>query len=297
VNNESSAEFDFTLRDVITEGTQRGVSFFDAFQVLWTVYPDADCHAAVRVKQVSGIGGIDYFLQENKLYYVAGNDLIFCFPNGEDLTTLEGQGFADICIEQSTGKVFIGTFSGEILQTTVSKLETAIPNEQYDAVYPVDESIGQLTFDPQANTFYFTNGSEFINSRKAEDGAPTTQDQFDSSLPKTAVAFDVRNRRLYFAEQDATCNIVVVNPDQPDQPIAVFSVPCEDRIEGMDIDEQESDLVYTDGENVWIFSITNPATVTPLVTSYQKTMRKDDLDFSDPVEPPIGDVVIARYRD
>ncbi|HLF62355.1 MAG TPA: hypothetical protein VI603_01285 [Saprospiraceae bacterium] len=297
VDNESSTEFDFTLRDIITEGTQRAVSFFDAFQVLWTVYPDSDCHAAVRVKQVSGIGGIDYYRAANKIYYVAGNDLIFCSPNGENLTTLEGQGFADICIEQSTGKVFIGTFGGSILQTTINNLSNAIPNAQYDAEYPVDENIGQLTFDPTGNTFYFVNGSTLVNSREAAQGAPTNQDQFGSTLQKTAIAFDVRNRRLYFAEQGSPCNIVAVNPDQPDQPLAVYQVPCEDRIEGMDIDEQESDVFYTDGENVWMFSIANPTTIFPLVTSYSKTLRKGELNFSESVEPPIGDVVIARYQD
>lgn len=297
VDNESSTEFDFTLRDIITEGTQRAVLFFDAFQVLWTVYPDSDCHAAVRVKQVSGIGGIDYYRAANKIYYVAGNDLIFCSPNGANITTLEGQGFADICIEQSTGKVFIGTFGGSILQTTINNLSNAIPNELYDAEYPVDEFISQLTFDPQGNTFYFVNGNESVNSRLAEDGAPTNQNQFGTALQKTAIAFDVSHRRLYFAERGSPCNIVVFNPDQPGQPLVVYQVPCEDRIEGMDIDEEESDLVYTDGENVWMFSIANPTTTVPLVTNFSKTMRKGELSFSESIEIPIGDVVIARYQD
>jgi hypothetical protein len=298
VDNESSSERDFTLKDFVTEGSQRAVSFFDNFSVLWTVYPDSDCHAAVRVKKVNGVGGIDYYQEENKIYYVAGNDMLFCFPNGESLTTLNGnQGFTDIVIEQSTRKVFLSTFSDTIFQTTVGNLVTAVQGGSFDADYPVDNFVGQLTYDPQGNTFYFTGDNADVSSREAVAGAPTETNQFGSASIKTAVAFDIRNRRLYFAEKGDPCRIVVINPDQPGQPVTTYLVPCQDEIEGMDIDEQERDLVYTDGENVWMFNLDNATNVVALVNGYNRTMQKGNLNFDDSIELPIGDVVIAKYED
>lgn len=297
VDNESSGEINFTLRNIVTEGTQRAVSFFDNNFTLWSVYPDSDCRAAIRVKQVNGIGGIDYYREANKIYYVAGNDLIFCFPNGEELVTVTGQGFSDICIVQSNGRVFISTFGTVIHQTTVANIVNAVENQNYDATFPIGESIDQLTYDPQGNDFYFTNSSTSIYRTEAITSVVVEPEDYGSDLAKTALVYDVLNRRLYFAEGNSPCFIKAVNPDQPNQILLTVQVPCDGSIRGMDMDEQEQDIVYSDGKNVWMFNLAFPTAQIALVTDVDKTMQKDVLNFSTSIQPPIGDVVIARYQD
>jgi hypothetical protein len=127
--------------------------------------------------------------------------------------------------------------------------------------------------------------------------APTNQRDFGSALSKSAIAYDVRNNRMYFAEGSSPCTIVGVNPDQPTQRLFTRQVPCDGFIQGIDIDEEEMDIVYTDGENVWLIRIDNQSAPVALIADLNKTIQKDNEDFSEPVVPPVGDVVIAKYDD
>lgn len=302
VNNESSTEVTFTLKDFISEGTERGVSFFDSDRIVWTVYPDSDCHAAVRVKETNGEGGIDYYAAENKIVYVPLS-IITCFPNGEDLEEVESPGFSlqDIVVVQSTGEVFIGAFDGDlgedvILQTTFDNIP-ALANNSFTARFPVTEDVKQLAFDPVDRVFYFVNEDPFVHMRDATPGGQTISGEFGSALEKTAIVYDIGSRRVVFAEGIFDCTIVIVDPAQPDDRILEFSVPCDGRVNGIDLDEDSDDLVYTDGESIWMVNLNQTAVVIPLVISNNRTIRKDDVNFNTPLTPPINDVVIAQYSD
>jgi len=302
VDNAQTAEVSFTLRDYIAEGAQRGVSFFDSDLIVWTVDPDSDCRAAVRVKQPNGEGGIDFYQAENKIIYTPFT-IISCFPNGEDLEEVSSDRFSlrDLVIEQATGKVFLGAFDDDtgddvILETTIPNIP-ALANNQFTTRYPVSENIDQLTYNPVSRIFYFVNEKATIKIREAVDGAGTTEETFGSQEEKSAVVFDIGRQRLIFGEGVFDCSIVIVDPSKPGQRETVFSVPCDGRINGIDLDESTRDLVYTDGENVWMVNLSATTSFIPLILSNDRTMRKDDITFDREVSPPIFDVVIAQYKD
>ncbi len=300
VDNKSSAEIDFTLRDFVTEGTEVGVSFYDSDLTVWTIFPESDCNSAIQVQRTNGIGGIDYLASNNRIYYVP-NDLISCFPNGEDLETISADRFSlrDIVIDQSNEHVLLAAFdqdlaSDVIVQTTVDKL-VSLPNDVFDEIYLIGDFIEQLTYDPMELKAFYTIGNEFISSIELTAQADTTSRSYGSDLEKTALVFDISHRRLYFAEGNGPCMIVAVNPDQPGQRLFARTVPCDGSIRGMDIDEVELDIVYTDSENIWLINVDNQNQPRALITDVNRVIERDELDPR-PIDPPISDVVIARYR-